>query len=324
MISSVWQFITKLLCVTVFISTLFLATADVHGQNFLISSNSQNAIKVLSDEGIADLNVEGAVTPWGVSADSDENKVYWSNVTEGSIRRANTDGTNSETVLTELDVPRGVAVDAGSNKLFWAEAGSSSPAIRGVDLGTENAAVEDIVTTGVSSPYHIALDSESQHIYWVDNAVDAKHIKRASYDGTTVETVISEVKQVSGITLDVAGDRIFWGDFEDDKIYSASTTGVDSNIQTVHTMSEEASPWALQFDPEAERLLWSDYLTGTLNQLVLNTGTVTNVSSSAPSVSGISTYTLSGQNAAPAYSGGSGTESDPYEIETWEHLHNVR
>ncbi|MFD2531815.1 BspA family leucine-rich repeat surface protein [Gracilimonas halophila] len=320
MISSIWQVLNRSALGYMFISFLIMASGQAYAQTFLISSNSQNAVQVLSDEGIADLNVDGAVSPWGISADPGENKIYWSNVTEGSIRRADTDGTNSETVLTELDVPRGVAVDAGSNKLFWAEAGSSTPAIRGLDLGSENAVIEDIVTTNITSPYHIALDSVNSYIYWVDNALDAKHIKRASYDGTTVETVISEVKQVSGITLDLASDKIFWGDFEDDKIYSASTTGVDSNIQTVHAMSEEASPWALQFDPEAERLLWSDYLTGTLNQLDLNSGTVTNVSSSAPSVSGISTYNLSGQNAAPAYSGGSGTEADPYKIATQQDL----
>lgn len=263
------------------------------GQSFILSGNSQDAIQELSSQGITNLTTNGVHSPWGIATDPEEQKIYWSNVTEGSIRRVNRDGTQAETVLTGRDVPRGLALDVEDNTLFWAEGGGVAPGIRSLDLSTVNAPVVDVVTAGVSSPYHITLDPTNNYIYWVDNALGAKHIKRASYDGNTVETVVSTIRQVAGITLDLENNKLFWSDFEEDKIYSASTLGVDQNIQTVYTFSGSASPWALHYDAHTHRLIGSDYLNQTVLSIDPDTGQKNSLATNTANIAGINTMASS-------------------------------
>jgi surface protein len=256
------------------------------------TSNGANKIQQLVESGTTDLITSGTITPWGLAIDATSDKLYWSNVTEGTINRADIDGTNIQTIVSGLDLPRGIALDETTNTLFWAEGGAENPGIKRVNLDENPLVVTDIVTSGVVSPYHIALDTNGQYVYWVDNASTVKEIKRIKYDGSAIETIITDthVKQVAGIALNDANTTLYWSDFEDDVIYSADTAAEDQNVQALFTISGKSTPWAIDVDQRSEFLYWTDYLNSTIHQINLNTSEQVVIASDVSTASGFIAY----------------------------------
>jgi DNA-binding beta-propeller fold protein YncE len=256
------------------------------------TSNGENKIQQLNDGSASDLITDGTITPWGLTVDLADGKLYWSSVTEGTISRADLDGENVEILLSGLDLPRGIALDETINTLFWAEGGSSSPGIKSVNLDEEPQVVTEIKTIGVVSPYHIAIDPAGQYVYWVDNASAVKQINRIKYDGSGFETIITDVyvKQVAGLALDATGSMLYWSDFEDDLIYSADALPEDQNVQIIHEISGEATPWAMDVDSESQLLYWTDYLNSAIYQINLSTTVKTELASGISTPSGFISY----------------------------------
>ncbi|WP_340106197.1 BspA family leucine-rich repeat surface protein [Rhodohalobacter sp. 8-1] len=273
---------------------LCFAYVDVRAQFEiqLWTSNGDNKIQQLVEGTASGLITDGTITPWGLAVDQAAGKLYWSSVFEGTISRADLDGGNIETILSGLDLPRGIALDEITNTLFWAEGGSSSPGIKSVNLGESPLVVTDINTSDVVSPYHMAVDTERQYVYWVDNASNVKQINRIKYDGSGLETIITDVyvKQVAGITLNASGSTLYWSDFEDDLIYSANASSEDQNVQIVHEISDAATPWAMDVDAESESLYWTDYLNSAIYRINLSTSVQTELASGISTPSGFVSY----------------------------------
>lgn len=274
----------------IFFFTTFEAQAQREVQVW--TSNGANKIQQLVDGTAFELITDGIITPWGIAVDQSAGKLYWSNVTEGTISRADLNGENIETILSGLDLPRGIALDESANILFWAEGGSTSPGIKSVILSEDPLEETEIATSAVVSPYHITVDAEEQFVYWVDNASTVKQINRAKYNGSGVETIITDVyvKQVAGLTLDATGSTLYWGDFEDDLMYSADAASEDQNVQIVYEISGESTPWALDVDSESETLYWTDYLNSSIHQIHLNTSDQAEIASGISTPSGFVSY----------------------------------
>ncbi|MCC5943028.1 MAG: T9SS type A sorting domain-containing protein [Balneolaceae bacterium] len=252
-----------------FLSILFVfVSVQLKAQTW--TSNGLDKIQQLSDGSVSDIITDDAVTPWGITIDNTAGKIYWTNVTEGTIKSADLDGSNVQTVISDLDLPRGIAVDEAANTLFWAEGGVAKPGIKSINLNEAPFETTEILTEGVVSPYHIALDNTGQFIYWADNASTVKEIRRVNYDGSGVETIISDVMQVAGITINAGENIIYWADFAEDIIYSADADGENQNIQTVLGISESATPWALFYNKQAESLYWTDYLNSSIYEFDLS------------------------------------------------------
>jgi hypothetical protein len=91
----------------------------------------------------------------------DANYVYWSTARalqgDGTIWRANLDGTNPVQLAQNLDQPQGLAVDA--NYLYWANNGNSI-----MRAPLNSAFIPESIVTGQSVPVALAVDAT--HIYW--------------------------------------------------------------------------------------------------------------------------------------------------------------
>ena len=68
-----------------------------------------------------------------------------------------------------------------AGKMYWID--SSTDIIRRADLDGSN--IDDLITSGLSNPSGIALDTAAGRMYWTD--YDAAKIQRANLDGTAVE-----------------------------------------------------------------------------------------------------------------------------------------
>jgi len=78
-------------------------------------------------------------------------KMYWTDT--GVIRRANLDGTAIETVISSLSGPVGLALDVAGSKIYFTNSGSDKIQRANFD----GSGLEDLVTTGLDTPWGIVL-----------------------------------------------------------------------------------------------------------------------------------------------------------------------
>ncbi len=121
-----------------------------------------------------------------VSADM----LYWANMTDDKIQRANLDGTGIEDVITGLSSPRGLALDPDGGKIYWTE--TISGRIRRANF--DGTGIETIAAA--VKPWAIAVIHDLGKVYWSD--IDASdvystrpNIRRANLDGSSDEDIIS-------------------------------------------------------------------------------------------------------------------------------------
>ena len=118
----------------------------------------------------------------GLALDIVSGKLYWSHENNGTIHRANLDGTNQEDLIAAgLVELRGIALDVEGGKIYWSQRFPAK--IRRANL--DGSDVEN-VATGTFAGGSIDLDLASRKIYWP--ASDEKKILRADLDGTNWES----------------------------------------------------------------------------------------------------------------------------------------
>jgi hypothetical protein len=112
-------------------------------------------------------------------------QIYWADGAIDTIQRANFDGTNMETLISNgLDNARGLSLDVASGKMYWSDISTNK--IQRSNLDGTN--VEDLVT-GFDGAYDLSLDLDNQKIYWGDAAVDG--IYSSHFDGSNVSKILS-------------------------------------------------------------------------------------------------------------------------------------
>ena len=221
-------------------------------------------------------NVETLVTrletPVGIALDLDEGKIYWTDgggvedviivgkiIGTAKVQRANLDGSNIETLVSELEAPArlmAIALDVDEGKIYWTnnDRGDILRAkIQRANLDGSN--IETLVTRLIA-PFGITLDVDGGKIYWTD-----RHgIQRANLDGSNIKTLVFNGGLVSlGIALDVAEGRMYWTDADR---FASGTGNVQranldgSNIETL--VSGLETPFGIALDVDEGQLYWTD------------------------------------------------------------------
>ena len=116
--------------------------------------------------------------------------------------------------------------------------------------------IEDLVPQ--VCPSKIAVDIDRGKMYWTESTLLSK-IRRANLDGSNVEDLVTQNRntapELSGIALDVAGDKMYWIDGR--KIRRANLNG--TNIQDIVSFPEGRTHWAdIALDVVRGKLYWAD------------------------------------------------------------------
>ena len=194
------------------------------------------------------------------SSTSSPLKMYWTEwerrdgqQREGSIRRANRDGSQVETVVSGLVTPEGIDLEGG--KVYWTDTNTNS--IQRANL--DGSQVETLVSEGLETPSGIALMPRSW-IYWTDSTTD--RIQRSKLDGSQVETVVSGVHSPEGIDLYRVESWVYWTDLGTGSIQRSKPNG--SQVETV--VSDLDSPQDIALDRDADKMYWTEYWTGSIQR----------------------------------------------------------
>ena len=229
--------------------------------------------------------ITGLETPVGIALDGDRGKIYWTDAGSvdaltgdkipgtGAVQRANLDGSNIETIVTELKAPNtlarivlsgrvvapfGIALDMDGGKIYWMnEFRGMLPRAKIQRANLDGSNIETLVTRLIS-PFGITLDGDGGKIYWTDaNGT----IQRANLDGSNIKTLVPGVLGVAslGIALDLAEGRMYWTDVNE----SPSGTGAiqranldGSNIETLVTELE--TPVGIALDGNGGKMYWTN------------------------------------------------------------------
>jgi len=219
--------------------TLRRANIDGSGQEILYSIPYNSSISLALDreagwvymsahggewcDGIVRYRMDGAgprepilpnVCSGGVAVDAAAGKLYWSDLhNENTIKRANLDGSEVETLLPEAGSPGALALDLPAGKIYWSQKYGPGIVMR-ADLDGSN--VETIVP-GEDRSRGMALDLHAGKLYWTINEDSLREIRRANLDGSDAELLL-EVAAVWQIAIDpTPGDVV---------VPAVSTTGV--------------------------------------------------------------------------------------------------
>ena len=163
-----------------------------------------------------------------------------------------------------------VNLDNHAGKLFW---------VRSDDLPSYNGYVEGFAgwtqqretlvdleaAFGTSAtnqtPSDIAVDADGGKIYWTDTGVD--EIRRANLDGSSPETILSGIPNLTGIAVDSTAGKLYWVDSSIDKIQRSNLDG--SNVEDILTTGL-ISPGSLKLDAANGKMYWRDSSTFTVNR----------------------------------------------------------
>jgi DNA-binding beta-propeller fold protein YncE len=214
--------------------------------------------------------------PMGIAVNDSSGHIFWTEFDASDIHRADFSGNNIVTLLdVSLFQTAGISVDAANNRMYWGEVnrlarddinpataanpttvhvsgsfgvaqtsthvywngGTSSTTIRRVELNGANPTT--IVANG-GNGWGIAADETNGFLYWANRTNTS--IERSDLNGGNRITLIdnANTSKVTGITLDIAGDRMYWlnSDNTGGNIFEANLAG--ANQQSIATLTGPA------------------------------------------------------------------------------------
>ena len=148
------------------------------------------------------------ITASSFVVDTVDNKLYWTDSTQGRIHSANLNGENITTII-ELDGIKDIAVDAADGKLYL----SDLFAIRRVNLDGTNS---ETVLTGWGTALTKGIGGitvADGKIYWTEHLVwyrASGNIHRANLNGTNIETLATPLGRPTDIAVDAEGSKLYW------------------------------------------------------------------------------------------------------------------
>jgi sugar lactone lactonase YvrE len=190
-----------------------------------------------------------------LAVDASAGKLYWTDVDDDAIRRADLDGSNPEDILTEdLSWPMAIALNPAADMLYWGDqtlAQIGSAHLDGAGAGPL-----------LSTPFHsgLAVDADNGKIYWDTSitAVDGD-IMRANLDGSNVEIVVTEASKPARLALDIAGGKIYWTDYVLDVVRRANLDG--SDVEDLYVVGANLNPDGIALDLDEGKVYWGQAVT---------------------------------------------------------------
>ncbi|KAL9960479.1 hypothetical protein ACROYT_G033945 [Oculina patagonica] len=134
--------------------------------------------------------------------------IFWSDVTELNIKRANIDGSCITVIHNNIGVCEGLAVEWNTSQLYWTDKTNGTISVS--DFEGNNKTI--LVSSNLDEPRGIVLDHDSGLMFWTSSGQTPK-IERAILSGTQrVAIVTSNLQYPAGIDLDRQNRLVFWVD----------------------------------------------------------------------------------------------------------------
>ena len=192
-----------------------------------------------------------------------QSKIYWTDIEEDRVYRANLDGTNRQTLfqdapghnadLYDLDIdPLGTLYWAGDNDGML----DNYRAVRRANLdGTNPNVIQIGPLSSTIFPEDVELDRSSGFLY----VATQDGVIRIKTDGSNLEGPFLS-RGSSGLALDVPAGKVYWTEYDLDRILRSNLDG--TNIETIfdYPAFTENNPIDIEVDREHGWLFWTNPL----------------------------------------------------------------
>jgi DNA-binding beta-propeller fold protein YncE len=175
------------------------------------------------------------VGPHSIALDTNRGKIYWTDRSEKTIRRANLDGTQIEDVVTTDKYAEDLQLDLLNDRVYWLDLDTSvNPphgrwGIRRANLdGTGKLSV-----VGQFGPSNFTLDPARNSMYWSQYVND--HIYRADLNGQSPQVLYDGVVGIRGpweMDVNPENGQLYWVEQISGAIRTSGPFG--GNLQTLH------------------------------------------------------------------------------------------
>ena len=156
---------------------------------------------------------------------------------------------------TDPSLPAGIGtpvIVVAEGKMYWVD--RTTAKIQRANL--DGSQVEALVTTGLDSPWGLALDLAGGKMYWADSITDK--IQRANLNGSQVEELLRlRISDNPGSLVLVPSEgKMYWTDedWNEGRIQRANLDGT----QVEDILTEVSSPAGLALDLATGKMYWTD------------------------------------------------------------------
>lgn len=186
-----------------------------------------------------------------VDWDSQNDYIYWSDVTKDTINRAKWDGFGQEVVIgTNLESPAGLAVDWVTHKLYWTDAGTDRIEVANLDGTMRNI----LIWENLDRPRDIIVDPIGGFMYWTDWGLSPK-IERAGMDGSMRTVLIGHnLTWPNGLAIDYENEKLYWADAGMKTIEYSDLNGQNRKVLIAVDLPH---PFGLTL--HEDRVFWTDW-----------------------------------------------------------------
>ncbi|KAK2139037.1 hypothetical protein LSH36_2107g00010 [Paralvinella palmiformis] len=156
-----------------------------------------------------------------IEHDPTEGYVYWGDNDLAIISRARLNGTDEETLITNVH-PASLAIDAESQMMYWIDNINNSI----LRSNTNGSNKETLIQYSLSGPNSIVLDTTNGKMYWTETT---PRIQRANLNGTDIEELVNgSLGMPLVLTLNPSAGRMYWADGEKGHFMSSDMDGQNS------------------------------------------------------------------------------------------------
>ncbi|XP_055996988.1 low-density lipoprotein receptor-related protein 4-like isoform X3 [Ostrea edulis] len=154
--------------------------------------------------------------------DYKEEKIYYTDVHQDVIKRANFNGSQSEVIVaSNLKTTDGLAVDWIGRNLYWTDTGHDKIEVAWLDGRNR----KTLVNENLDEPRAITLHPNKGWMFWTDWGNKPK-IEKAFMDGTNRNVIVDTgLGFPNGLSIDYDMQRLYWVDAKLDRIETSDFNG---------------------------------------------------------------------------------------------------
>ncbi|PFX23095.1 Low-density lipoprotein receptor-related protein 6, partial [Stylophora pistillata] len=194
----------------------------------------------------------GYQRPIALDYDPAEDRVYWTDISQGRIMSAFLNATSIKVLFRcNVQSPEGLAIDHQGRNMYWTDTGTNSIEVGRLDGSKRKL----LIKSGLDEPRAVLLDERNEMMYWTDWGANPK-IEKAAMDGSARQSIITgNLVWPNGLAIDKASNQLYWVDAKLDKIEMSDLNG--GNRKIIMSSGTDIHPFGLTFYQNF--LYWTDW-----------------------------------------------------------------